>query len=597
MNGQAERVGWISQFDLSLATRRQVVLHGNVMDRLPDGDGDFLDLADWLTGALAARGYRRIVHYDHCARPDIRAWDDVTDPTAQWQAFTRRVPGPPRDAAADPGYAHALLRAAVGDPTAPTAVVVRGAELTVTYPSPLAASLHAIGAGAVMAGTPDGPGGCRQNIVIHVYARENAIPPEFIATDPHTRLVLIPRPAFEVRQRFIERATVHHRVAFGVLEAVRLTEGLRLCEIEQVLRLADGLETPPGDAELPSLLSLYRLGRRLDAWERVDPDAAEGIFRRHVVGQAEPIEEVVDALYRARHRVDQLIDAGARRPAMVLFFVGATGVGKSLLARTLAEVLTGSRENLKTIDMSEYQQDHTIHRLIGAPPGYVGFDAGGEFTNWVKERPLSVVLFDEVEKGHERILDLFLQVLDGARLTDGKGETVDLSDTVLVFTSNIGTAEPFDGDRSDRAAVEAHFEQWVKEHFTEEIERPELFNRLRPGVVVFNYIGADVAREVVGRQLGHLAQAATARFAEMGQSTALLFDLAVDADALEVRDRVFERVGFEEFGLRDVGNEVQRMAGTAVARFLGRRARRPRYHFVWDADARRVEIRPLEGGR
>src|SRR4030095_195673 len=137
--------------------------------------------------------------------------------------------------------------------------------------------------------------------------------------------------------------------------------------------------------------------------------------------------------------------------------------------------------------MSEFQRDHSDQRLIGPPPGYVGYSEGGQLTNWVLNRPHSVILIDEVEKAHERILDIFLQILEGARLTDGKGATVDMSDTILIFTSNIGTEEAIAEGVQSRSApeVEATFLNAVETYVREELGRPELYNRLKKGIVVF----------------------------------------------------------------------------------------------------------------
>jgi ATP-dependent Clp protease ATP-binding subunit ClpA len=283
--------------------------------------------------------------------------------------------------------------------------------------------------------------------------------------------------------------------------------------------------------------------------------------------------------------VAQLVDPGARKPAVVCFFVGPTGVGKTMVARALAEHLTGSPDSCKVIDMSEYRQDHSDQKLIGSPPGYVGFDQGGQLTGWVKARPFSVVLIDEVEKAHKRILDLFLQILDGARLTDGKGETVDFSQTVLIFTSNIGTdAIPDTLDRSSYTAVSRFFAGQVERFFGETIERPELFNRLKGQIVVFGFISEPAAREVITAKLGAITRDTNARLAALGSQARLSFDPSADE---AVVDRLLEIVNFATYGLRDVNNAFGATIGTGIARVLDDPPGSGTWRFEWDADEKR----------
>ena len=166
-------------------------------------------------------------------------------------------------------------------------------------------------------------------------------------------------------------------------------------------------------------------------------------------GQRPAVTKTIDILMRS---VMGLTGAQARasgnRPRGVLFFAGPTGVGKTELAKTLTQLIFGDERAYIRFDMSEFAEEHTGARLLGAPPGYIGYDAGGELTNAVREKPFSVVLFDEIEKAHPRILDKFLQILEDGRLTDGRGETAYFSEAILVFTSNLGiTVEDEHGRR------------------------------------------------------------------------------------------------------------------------------------------------------
>ena len=210
---------------------------------------------------------------------------------------------------------------------------------------------------------------------------------------------------------------------------------------------------------------------------------------RRVVGQAEPVQAVSDAVRRARAGV-----ADPNRPTGSFLFLGPTGVGKTELAKSLADFLFDDEHAMVRIDMSEYSEKHSVARLVGAPPGYVGYESGGQLTEAVRRRPYSVVLFDEVEKAHPDVFDVLLQVLDDGRLTDGQGRTVDFRNTILILTSNLGAG----GDKEQvMAAVKSAF-------------KPEFINRL-DDVVIFDRLSEEQLESIVDIQLAQLATRLAAR--------------------------------------------------------------------------------------
>jgi ATP-dependent Clp protease ATP-binding subunit ClpB len=221
-------------------------------------------------------------------------------------------------------------------------------------------------------------------------------------------------------------------------------------------------------------------------------------LRERVVGQDEAIEAVANAVRAARAGLQD-----PNRPLGSFLFLGPTGVGKTETARALAEFLFDDEQALVRIDMSEYQEKHTVSRLIGAPPGYVGYEEAGQLTEAVRRRPYSVVLFDEVEKAHAEVLNVLLQLLDDGRLTDAQGRTVDFRNTIVIMTSNLGSQWITEAGLSwdeirerVRTAVQSHF-------------RPELLNRIDE-IVIFRPLALEQIKQIVDIQLrglrGRLAE-------------------------------------------------------------------------------------------
>ena len=218
--------------------------------------------------------------------------------------------------------------------------------------------------------------------------------------------------------------------------------------------------------------------------ERTKYAAMAEYLQTRIIGQDEAVLAISRAVKTARVGLKD-----PKRPIGSFLFLGPTGVGKTELAKALAEFMFGSEDNLITLDMTEYQQEDSLNRLIGAAPGYVGFEGGGQLTDRVRQTPYCVVLFDECEKAHPRILDVLLQMMDEGRLTDGQGRVASFSDAVIILTSNLGAQFLVDlslGDRSRELAMEA-----VKEHF-----RPEFLNRLDE-IIMFNSMSPDALRKVL----------------------------------------------------------------------------------------------------
>ena len=221
----------------------------------------------------------------------------------------------------------------------------------------------------------------------------------------------------------------------------------------------------------------------------------EEVLHNRVIGQEEAVTVVSDAIRRNRAGLND-----PNRPLGSFMFIGPTGVGKTELAKTLADFLFNDEKALTRIDMSEYMEKFSVTRLIGAPPGYVGYDEGGQLTEAVRRRPYSVVLFDEIEKAHPDVFNVLLQVLDDGRLTDGQGRVVDFKNTIIIMTSNLGSDLILDADTKEKNdALKANIDSLLKKTF-----RPEFLNRIDE-IVMFNRLSKDNIKGIVKIQLEKVA--------------------------------------------------------------------------------------------
>jgi ATP-dependent Clp protease ATP-binding subunit ClpB len=336
----------------------------------------------------------------------------------------------------------------------------------------------------------------------------------------------------------------------------------QITELERKLRAAEEqLKSKQGDKPLlREVVTEDEIAEIVAAWtgipvarlqegEREKLLRLDEILHERVIGQDEAVQLVADAVIRARSGIRD-----PRRPIGSFVFLGPTGVGKTELAKTLAAALFDSEENIVRLDMSEYQERHTVSRLVGAPPGYVGYDEGGQLTEAVRRKPYSVVLFDEIEKAHADVFNTLLQVLDDGRLTDAQGRQVNFRNTVVIMTSNIGSHYLLDGvtphgeikpDARERVMAE------LRGHF-----RPEFLNRV-DDIVLFTPLSMPQIERIVELQLAELRDRLVARRIE----------LEITADA---RRMIAERGYDPVYGARPlrryIAHEVETKIGRALLR-------------------------------
>ena len=378
--------------------------------------------------------------------------------------------------------------------------------------------------------------------LILVALQDSLVPVELYLHAPNCRILPVPMPDKLDRLSYVQHRLGNKLQEYHELLA-DLTDGLFLRDVERIVREVSRSESASLN-EVRRMVNKYRIGEQEDYWEALNIEKLDSAMtwfekKEGVKGQKEPIRRLVQMLCLARAGLSGIASGARAKPKGVLFFAGPTGVGKTYLAKKLAKFLFSSEDAFLRFDMSEYKEEHTVSKLIGSPPGYVGYERGGVLTNAVRERPFCVILFDEIEKAHPRIMDIFLQILDDGRLMDSRGQTVFFTESIIIFTSNLGTRttdslgrsidereqlETILGDQtlSDeerQRRVREHFVQCVEHFFMYEISRPELLNRIGHNIVPFNYIHSeDVQREIVSSHLQRIKQDFEEQYKKRGYS-------------------------------------------------------------------------------
>lgn len=531
---------WHRELELFCAVKPLLILEGNVLDRCRypvDGflpEDSLVPLPQYLNAYLTDNGYAQVVFYSNLVgfmnpyAPDMLAdFARTNGCTAEKGAIPAEFKGNGADTAPN------VIRRAMGQTSAATAIVMELASHYIITPERMdqhdVNSFNLLMQSAMSAATVRTPMGKRQNLLILLVSKLNDLPTWFYLNNPLCKTIRIECPDREERRRLISgRAwptffdAAVYRTDMPFYDAhpeelsrlrekfVGLTEGLTFTELDELRRLSKQEQTHIRN--LCSAVDLYKYGVRENPWANLSVDSlrsAKQDFERRVKGQDAALERTLDVVKRAVTGMNGLSSSSTAKPKGVLFYAGPTGVGKTETAKALAEKLFGDESACIRFDMSEYGQSHSDQKLLGAPPGYVGYEAGGQLTNAIRKNPFAIVLFDEIEKAHASILDKFLQILEDGRLTDGQGNTVYFSETIIIFTSNLGmyVKDEF-GHRHqnvtmemDYAEVERRLRQAVEDHFKLELGRPEILNRIGENIVVFDFIREEAGQAILRAQV------------------------------------------------------------------------------------------------
>lgn len=340
--------------------------------------------------------------------------------------------------------------------------------------------------------------GAKYNLIFHLLDKEGDIPSWFYVDKPKIKSILIQKPDILVRKEAVKKILKAFSKDDESLadEITDKTHGMYVREIISVFQIAKQNDIKPEN--ISQAIRTYKTGVKENPWENIEKEKIkniESIITKRVKGQDEAVKKASTIIKRAFFNLSgSQFSTFSQRPKGVLFFAGPTGVGKTELAKTIAQIIFGSEDAMIRFDMSEFRHDHSDQRLLGAPPGYVGYEQGGELINKIRENPFSVVLFDEIEKAHPRVMDIMLQLLDEGVLTSGRGEKAYFSESIIIFTSNLGASQMTIANGYEKNKEIAN--KYIERYFKEEIRRPEILNRIGKNIVVFNFIEKEDAKEI-----------------------------------------------------------------------------------------------------
>ncbi|MDX6738634.1 AAA family ATPase [Actinocorallia sp. A-T 12471] len=519
-------MGWppfIRELDATLSVHSQYVLSGNLYDSFlfPNGGGEIalLPLRELLWEALQPSGVSCLISYDPV--DGLRVHPDDEDAAAAAAKLLGKWDAKP----SLEGLTKHLAALARPTEQVRAAFLIEGASRIASSPTdlqPAERDFFRFCEKLARTARPVRVPGIRPkpfyNPIIWLAERPGDLPSWLVGGNDAIREIALPRPHLGDRQqtaRLLARAFAadpsEDQAAADACDAfAEQADGLTLQSMIEITRLAK--EQNVDLYGLPDAVRTYKLGVLDNPWSRghLRKRVLDGERRvpERVLGQPQAVTKTLDILKRAVLGLSgaQATKSGSR-PRGVLFFAGPTGTGKTELAKAITSLVFGDDSAYLRFDMSEFSAEQAGDRLIGSPPGYVGHEAGGELTNAVREDPFRVILFDEIEKAHPRILDKFLQILEDGRLTDGRGHTVHFSESILIFTSNLGSSKVIPG--LGYAEIEHRIKAAISDHFTTVLNRPELLNRLGDNVIVFNFIGAEAASKIFDLQLENICRRVT----------------------------------------------------------------------------------------
>ena len=517
---------WHNEIEIFRKIKPCLILEGNIFDRFHyEGEPAhrMRDLPSYILKLLSDANYDIISFFDETKGfygdgygDDIQRLSELCKNTSHNQVEDDTIPCPFTDAGT-------VLEKIMNQKQTSTAVIMDMASRYIVAPDRIEICdvnaftniLRAIRKSQSV----EKNGRSTKNILILLVNKVNDLPAWFYLDNPDVKSIVVTTPDSNARMEFISGDNFRYFFAQNIWEKqfpdmstnqieklqkrfVGMTEGFTYSDLDGMRKLCKNEQY--NISQLPEVVEFYRYGIKENLWAKINNKTIQDLeteLKTEILGQDIATRKVMDVIKRSVVQRN-----GSNRPKGVLFFAGPTGTGKTETAKRLAKNIFGDESNCIRFDMSEYRQDHSDQKLLGAPPGYIGYESGGLLTNAVKKNPFSILLFDEIEKAHPSILDKFLQILDDGRLTDGQGNTVYFSESIIIFTSNKGIIEDVqDYDKNGNIVTirkqivnpEKHSTKDVqqivfnsiKNYFKYSLGRPEILNRIGDNnIIVYDFI-------------------------------------------------------------------------------------------------------------
>ncbi len=511
------KLRWLQDFRRFIPLKSQFILSGNIKDfqllKNETGTYSWHRIEHALDAELRNAGYRHVIYYNPLCGFDIPSFEGT--PEEKKELFERlQIPIQQAGVYHNLEQFNTVLQSIIHYQASPIALIVDFASQFLMNPEHLIkAEFDSLSIAYILSQTtetrPYGiPPKPYYNTIVWVVDKEGDLPDWMVVNNPKIRHIPIGKPDHISRQRLVQPIVEAlcedpEQIDSVISDFVDETEGLLLLDLVAIIELSRSESIPI--TQIADAVRRYKIGVTEDPWMKIKREKiehGEEYIKERVKGQDHSVQHIMDIVKKAITGVGN--SKRSNRPRGVVFLAGPTGVGKTELAKTLTSLLFGDDNAYIRFDMSEFSAEHSDQRLIGAPPGYVGYNVGGELTNAVREKPFSVILFDEIEKAHPKILDKFLQILDDGVLTSGRGDKVYFSEALIIFTSNLGIYKrSINGERvanvnyeDDFNTVELKVREEIERYFKFDLNRPELLNRIGDNIVIFDYIRADVGEMI-----------------------------------------------------------------------------------------------------